>query len=151
MLCSLWQTSWPVDIFNGCSHSKIYQHVWTKWLYTGLYHCRAHFENVWKSVYNVILEHLVDYLSTRQWGFRSSHLCLVISDPWLATLERGQEVRAIFFDNHKAFDSVPHRPLLSNSVEQCYPELANYLTERCLFVNEAKSTPSPVLSGVPHG
>jgi hypothetical protein len=100
----------------------------------------VHTSKMFGKAYNVILKHLVDYLSTRQWGFRSSHLCLVISDPWLATLERGQEVRAILFDNHKAFDCVPHRP-----------ELANYLTERCLFVNEAKSTPSPVLSGVPHG
>ena len=73
-----------------------------------------------KHMYNVIQEHLVDYnfeLSTRQWGFRSNRstvsALLSVSHDWHATLEKGQEVCAIFLDYQKVFDSVPHRPLLS--------------------------------------
>ena len=127
---------------------------------TGLYHCYAYLENF--IMYKVILEHLVVYnfeLSTRQWGFRSNHstvsALLSVTHDWHATLERGQEVCAIFFDYQKAFDSVPHRPLLEylqlNSVILRW--LTDYLTERRQFVVVigAKSTLSPVLSGMPQG
>ena len=57
-----------------------------------------------KHMYNVILEHLVDYnfeLSTRQSGFRSNRSTISalssVTHDWHATLERGQEVCAIYF------------------------------------------------------
>ena len=77
---------------------------------------------------------------------------------WHVALEQGKEVSAIFFDYQKAFDSVPHRPLLSkleslqlNNVILAW--LRDYLTTRFQFVvvNGTESPPSPVLSGVPQG
>ena len=37
---------------------------------------------------------------------------LSVTEEWLTALEYGQEVCAVFFDYQKAFDSVPHLPLL---------------------------------------
>ena len=65
---------------------------------------------------------LVDYLnktcplSNKQWGFQhgksTTTALLYVIDQWFQLLERGQEVCAVFFDLCKAFDTVPHRPLL---------------------------------------
>ena len=73
-----------------------------------------------KHMSNMILERLEESnyeLSRTQWGFRSNRsttsALLSVTHDWHVTLEQGQEVCAIFFDYQKAFDSVPHRPLLS--------------------------------------
>ena len=65
---------------------------------------------------------------------------------------------AIFFDYRKAFDSVPHRPLLkkltSFSIDPFLIRwVTHYLTLRYqhVVVEGAKSTAAPVLSGVPQG
>ena len=55
-------------------------------------------------------------ISNRQWGFMhhrssTSTLISVIHD-WLTALEDGNEICVILFDVQKAFDSVPHVPLL---------------------------------------
>ena len=56
-------------------------------------------------------------LSAQQCGFHSGRstvsALLSVTHDWHATLEQGQEACAVFFDYQKAFDSVPHRPLLS--------------------------------------
>ena len=118
-----------------------------------------------KHMANMILEHLEESnyeLSKQQWGFRSNRsttsALLSVTHDWHVALEQGKEVSAIFFDYQKAFDSVPHRPLLSkleslqlNNVILTW--LRDYLTTRFQFVvvNGAESPPSLVLSGVPQG
>ena len=77
---------------------------------------------------------------------------------WLSALEHGQELCAVFFDYQKAFDSVPHWPLLQklesldfNIHIQCW--VTDYLTDRyqTVVVNGESSQPAPVISGVPQG
>ena len=55
-------------------------------------------------------------ISKHQWGFmhhRSSTSALIsVVQDWLTALEDGNEICVIFFDVQKAFDSVPHAPLL---------------------------------------
>ena len=118
-----------------------------------------------KHISNLILESLENSsfdLSAQQWGFRSGRstvsALLSVTHDWHATLEQGQEACAVFFDYQKAFDSVPHRPLLSK-LESLQLDnvilkwLTDYLSGRSQFVvvSGAKSLPSPVLSGVPQG
>ena len=65
-----------------------------------------------KHMYNIMYDHLVNnnQLSDSQWGFRSgrSTVCALLSvtNDWFAELECGREICAVFFDYHKAFDSV---------------------------------------------
>ena len=77
---------------------------------------------------------------------------------WLSVLERGQGVCAVFFDWKKAFDSVPHLPLLEKLESLDFNIyirnwITDYLTIRSqtLVVNGKLSLPAPVLSGVPQG
>ena len=71
-----------------------------------------------KHIYGLMYEHLSNHhlLSDSQWGFRSGRstvtALLSVTEEWLSALEYGQEVCAVFFDYRKAFDSVPHLPLL---------------------------------------
>ena len=37
---------------------------------------------------------------------------LSTTSDWLTMLESGKDICAVFFDYRKAFDSVPHRPLM---------------------------------------
>ena len=72
-----------------------------------------------RHVYNIVLNHLVhcNPLTANQWGFlegRSTITSLLyITDQWLKELESGLDICAVFFDFRKAFDSVPHLPLMS--------------------------------------
>ena len=111
---------------------------------------------------------LVDYLketcplSNKQWGFQqgksTTAALLHVIDQWSKLLERGHEVCAVFFDLRKAFDTVPHRPLLdklhsfgidSHLISWIY----SYLTERKQHVvcDGVLSSNISVLSGVPQG
>ena len=60
-------------------------------------------------------------ISDCQWGFmhhRSSVSALIaVIHDWLSALDRGHEVCVVFFDVKKAFDSVPHAPLLEKLSE----------------------------------
>ena len=110
-------------------------------------------------------DHLLEssiHLSTTQWGFRSRRstvtALLSITQDWHTALERGQDICAIFFDYRKAFDSVPHLPLITKLEALQFNEvilrwLTDYLTNRKQYVvvNGAESQPTPVLSGVPQG
>ncbi len=76
----------------------------------------------------------------------------------LEHLEEGAEIRAVFFDYKKAYDSVPHSPLLYKletiGLDQCIITWThNYLAERQqrVVVNGVSSEPTSVASGVPQG
>ena len=87
-----------------------------------------------RHIYNIILNHLVhcNPLTANQWGFlegRSTVTSLLyigflegrstvssllyITDQWPKELESGLDICAVFFYFRKAFDSVPHLPLMS--------------------------------------
>ena len=64
----------------------------------------------------------------------------------------------MFFDLRKAFDSVPHRPLMTKFQQLGLSDhllhwISNYLTSRSqrVVVNGAASFSTPVISGVPQG
>ena len=71
-----------------------------------------------KHVHGIISDHLLLHspISDQQWGFttRKSTTSAVLSMTHDCThaLDRGKEVSTVFFDISKAFDSVPHLPLL---------------------------------------
>ena len=71
-----------------------------------------------RHIYSIVFEHLADqeFLSATQWGFcpgKSTVTALVSTfHNILQLMENGFDVSLVFFDSHKAFDSVPHLPLL---------------------------------------
>ena len=87
---------------------------------------------------------------------RQSHLrILAIIYHWLTS---EQEVCAVFFDMKKAFDSMPHRPLLKKLASirlhhNILQWVRSYLTDRqqCVVVGNETSNDIPVLWGVPQG
>ena len=111
---------------------------------------------------------LIDYISDNhllensQWGFlagksTTTALLSVVHD-WHLHLEAKSDVCAVFFDLRKAFDSVPHRPLLHKLENLGIDKfllnwITSYLTERDqrVVVNGDESSNLPVLSGVPQG
>ena len=109
-------------------------------------------------------EHLQDtgQLSNNQWGFRSqrstvSALATVTHD-WFTALEAGKEIGAVFFDYQKAFDSVPHQPLIEKMKKRSFSSIivswvSDFLTSRLQYivVNGCSSSTVPVMSGVPQG
>ncbi len=102
----------------------------------------------------VISSHLTENstLCDAQWRFspgkRTVTALLATTHQWL---EERNDVCAVFFDFRKAFDSVPHRPLLTKLLQLGFNEnivhwVTNYLTSRHQSV-----VSTPVLSGVPQG
>ena len=101
-------------------------------------------------------------LSSSQWGFTSKKstvtaLLSVLHD-WHRYLEKGIELCAVFFDLRKAFDTVPHYPLLCKLEELGVDRyllrwICNYLSERKqqVVVDGAISDELSVISGVPQG
>ena len=98
-------------------------------------------------------------LSAFQWGFlegRSTVTALLhLTDQWFQALESGHDVCAVF-DFCKAFDSVPHLPLMAKIRALGLPEnvtqwLNNYLADRFqgVVVNGLVSSEAAVLSNVP--
>ena len=101
-------------------------------------------------------------LSPNQWGVtakRSTATALLsVLHDWHQQLEEKKEVCAVFFDLRKAFDTVPHLPLMhklqSLGVESYLLKwIHSYLTNRrqCVVLDGAKSSVLPVSSGVPQG
>ena len=85
-------------------------------------------------LHNLIFKHLrsMSPISTRQFGFlpgRSTvSALLTLSNDVLDSLDKGQEIISVFFDLSKAFDSVPHAPLLQKLLDiQINPFLYNLL------------------------
>jgi len=112
--------------------------------------------------------YLLDFLqtstpnSTQQRGFSkgksTTGALLSATHAWHLALEAGNEVCCVFLDLTKAFDKVPHKPLLQKLEEiginmHLLIWLHAYLCQRTQFVvvNGERSTCSRVISGVPQG
>ena len=73
-----------------------------------------------RHIFKLLSKHLESSqpISDSQWGFqcgKSATTCLLETiHNWFQLLENGNEIGAVFFDFRKAFDSVPHRALLTN-------------------------------------
>ena len=117
-----------------------------------------------KHIYSLIVNFLAEHhlLSDAQWDFlpgRSTVSALLSTvHHWFELLEDGKEVCAVFLDFKKAFDSVPHIPLLEKLQRigldaHLIMWIKNYLTPRMqsVAVDGATLNPMPVLSGVPQG
>ena len=111
-----------------------------------------------------ILDHLQrnNLISHVQHGFLPGRSCstnlLLFMDSLTQARNDGLISDAIFFDFAKAFDKVPHKPLLHK--RQAYGVcgellqwINSFLTDRsfCVKVDQALSTTTPVHSGVPQG
>ena len=85
--------------------------------------------------------------------------CFLLSvHDWLNSMEDGHEMGAVFFDLNKAFDSVPHRQLISKLRaigldDYLVSWITNYLTNRSqsVVLHGETSDLLPVTSGVPQG
>ena len=117
-----------------------------------------------RHMYGIITNHLQTFhpLAESYWGFLPEKSTvtglLATTHNWLSILEGGEEIGAVFFDQRKAFDSIPHEALLEKfeKVGLSNPILAwisDYLTcrEQKVVVNGAESQHTTVLSGVPQG
>ena len=115
-------------------------------------------------IYRLIFQHLCTNwpISSSQWGFlpgqSSISALLLVTHDWLQQLDQSHDICTVYFDLCKAFDSVPHRPLLQKLlVIQLNPYIiqwvSSYLTHRSqIVVVEGTCSPVlPVLSGVPQG
>ena len=77
-----------------------------------------------------------------------------MTEEWLSALEHGKEVCAVSFDYCKAFDSVPHLPLLKKLENHGFNDhilhwISGYLASpsQSVVVNGESSLPAPVISG----
>ena len=77
---------------------------------------------------------------------------------WLNNLDQGNDICVIFFDYKKAFDSVPHGPLVNKLQhiglnKHILHWIWNYLSNRSqqVVMNGSVSSSTPVASGVPQG
>ena len=120
-----------------------------------------------RHLHQFITNHLNDHhpLSNKQWGFQSGKstvaALLSVTHDWFQALEYGQEVCSIFSDLKKAFDSVPHCPLLDKLARygldaHTLSWITTYLTNRKqhVVVGGETSSDTPVLfyiSGVLQG
>lgn len=96
----------------------------------------------------------VTHVSDPQWGFHSGQPTVVallsVTKNWLSTFERGQELCAVFVDHRKAFDNIPHLPLLKKLCQ--YTTLGRRLSDQLLpdcCGQWQIFKPAPVISGVP--
>ena len=103
-----------------------------------------------------------DLLSAYQFGFlkgRSTTLQLLkVLNDWTESMESKFSTDCIYLDYQKAFDSVPHRRLISKlrsyKINECLVRwVENYLQDRSQFVeiNGEKSQWIPVTSVIPQG
>ena len=115
-------------------------------------------------IYSIVFDHLAErkLLSVDQWGFcpgKSTVTALTSTfHNVFQLLEAGFDVSLVFFDLRKAFDSVPHLPLLQKLKDTDLNQhilqwISSYLCNRqqYIVIEGASSSTTPVLSGVPQG
>ena len=101
-------------------------------------------------------------LSNNQFGFRSSFsaesVFITTTYSWFSLLDSNFSICAVFFDLCKAFDSIPHRPLLDTLLSYNIPPhpvnwIQSYLTHRSqqVVIDNSFTSKSDVISGVPQG
>ena len=117
-----------------------------------------------RHIHSLVTEHLQTngLLSDAQWGFtpgKSTTIALIsVFHDILQLADRGKDIGLVFFDFRKAFDSVPHKPLLNKLKDIGLNDyllrwICNYLYNRHQYVvvDGESSPPTQVLSGVPQG
>ena len=121
-----------------------------------------------KVLESIIRDHLVEYMmlnslfSDQQYGFikkRSSTLQLLkVMDEWTEALDEGNSIDCIYMDFMKAFDTVPHRRLLSKLKSYGFTEIMikwieAFTTGRTqqVRIDGVLSEEKTVISGVPQG
>ena len=115
-------------------------------------------------VRTALYKHLVDndLLSVDQFGFCKGRSCLtqllVTLNEWMSCLDENVPVDAAYLDFKKAFDSVPHKRLMSKlrgyGVNgKLFSWIEDFLSDREQYVtiNGVSSRRVPVTSGVPQG
>ena len=101
-------------------------------------------------------------LSDSQFGFTKGRFCvsqlLVTINEWFAFIDKKVPVDAAYLDFRKAFDSVPHKRLLSKLsgygvTGRVHDWIRDFLSNRSQYVsiNDSKSKTANVTSGVPQG
>jgi len=80
---------------------------------------------------------------------------LSMTHDWLLHLEKRQQGGAVFFDFHKAFDCVPHQPLIDKTLASILISSIGFIvTWQCkqrVVLNGETSESLNVTSGVPQG
>ena len=117
-----------------------------------------------KHIFRIVQQHVFEeeLMPQTQWGFppgRTTVTALLCTfHDVIRHLEQGKDVAMVFFDLRKAFDSVPHLPLLEKlrnlGLSECILEwIASYLYNRKqrVVVEGASSDIATVPSGVPQG
>ena len=113
-----------------------------------------------RHIYRIVFEHLAEQeFLLRNGGLaQESPQLQLLCQPFLQLMENGSDVSLVFFDLRKAFDSVPHLPLLHKLKDiglnqHILQWIASYLCNRQQYVvvDGASSGPTSVLSGVPQG
>ena len=121
-----------------------------------------------KVMESIVRDELMSYmlnnnlLSPRQYGFvagRSTVLQLLYTlDKWTEALDRGEPIEAVYMDFQKAFDTVPHRRLISKLQSygisgKLLNWLRDFLTNRQqrVRVNGHLSSVTSIESGIPQG